>query len=62
MEANSISYTEIVDFYTILGIPMDENVEDLHPDTPAGWEMPTAFDDTQLVFSNSTTNPETGLD
>ena len=61
METNSITYAEIVDFYKILGIPTDESTEGQLPDTPAGWDMPTAFDDTPLVFSNSTTSPEKGL-
>lgn len=61
METSNISYAEIVDFYKTLGISTEEDNEEKHPDTPAGWEMPTAFDDTQLVFSNSTTIPVNSL-
>lgn len=62
MDTINISYTEIVDFYKKLGIDTrseDDTTQFLT--TPAGWEMPTAFDNTPLVFSNSATNTLQGL-
>ncbi len=57
MDAVNISYAEIVEFYKKLGIDTeDDNTSPQDQDTPAGWEMPTAFDNTPLVFSNSSTN------
>ncbi len=62
MEAINISYAEIVEFYKKLGIDTDsDNTTPQTQEPPAGWEMPTAFDNTPLVFSNSTTNPPQGL-
>ena len=56
MDAINITYAEIVDFYEKLGIDTkSESATPQVPDMPAGWEMPTAFDNTPLVFSNSAT-------
>lgn len=62
MEPINICYEEIVDFYKKLGISTecdDTTPQDQEP--PAGWEMPTAFDNTPLLFSSFTTNPPQGL-
>lgn len=57
MDAINISYAEIVEFYEKLGIDTKSGkAAPQASETPAGWEMPTAFDNTQLVFSYSSTN------